>query len=112
MLQAGKLDKRVKLREPQIGKGTSGGIKAQWIDHPEMWASVRNLSGDEKPASSAAGGQTGMARTEITISYRPAVAAGWAVLYDGKLYIVKHVNDVMERHERLILTCDTGARNG
>lgn len=77
-----------------------------------MWAAVRNLSGNERPASGAAGGQVAVARVEFTIPYRPDVTTQWGVLYQGRHHNIVHVNDLMARKECLILTCDTGANNG
>lgn len=112
MLQAGKLDQRIALRQPSTVRGRSGGFTTGWLDLPEMWAAVRHLSGNERLASSAAGGQVAVARTEFTIPYRPGITAQWGVLYQGRHYNIAHVNDFMARREFLILTCDTGLNNG
>ena len=111
MLQAGKLDQRIALREPSQVRGTSGGFKKGWIDRPAMWAAVRHLSGNERRATSV-GGEVAVARTEFTIPYREGVTARWGVLYLGRHYNIQHVNDFMARREYLILTCDTGLNDG
>lgn len=112
MLQAGKLDQRITLRAPSRTRGASGGFKKEWVDQPPMWAAVRNLSGNEQPATGAAGGRVAVARTEFTIPYRADVSAEWGVLYQGRHFNIVHVNDLMARRECLILTCDTGMNDG
>lgn len=111
MLQAGKLDQRIVLRAPQTTRGASGGMKTAWTDFPPIWASVRHLSGNEQRLTSQ-GGAAAVARTEITIPYRADVTEQWSVIHRGKRYNIQHVNDLMGRRERLILTCDTGANDG
>lgn len=111
MQQAGKLDRRVTLQGVDITRGTSGGVVKGWADIATVWAAVRNLSGNERAASSA-GGQVAEARTEITIRYRPGITAQARVLYQGAVYNIRHANNLMERNETLILTCDTGVNNG
>lgn len=111
MLQAGKLDKRITLQAPAITRGASGGVGKAWTEIAQVWAAVRNMSGNERAASSA-GGQVAEARTEFTIRYRSGVTAQARVLYAGAVYNIRHVNNFMERGESLILTCDTGVNNG
>lgn len=111
MLQAGKLDQRITLRSPQQTRGASGGYQQTWLDHPDCWAAVRNLSGTERSATTGAGGEVAVARVEITIPWREDVTERWGVLYRGRHHNIKHVNDLMARRETLILTCETGLNN-
>lgn len=111
MLAAGKFDQRVALREPATVKGASGGFTKAWTTHPEMWGSVRHLSGNERRASKA-GGEVAVSTTEISIPYREGVTEQWGVLHRGKHFNIKHVNDLLGKRERLVLTCDTGVNDG
>lgn len=112
MLQAGKLNRRISLQSLTVTKGLSGGKQSNWADFAVgVPAAVRHLSGNERQASSA-GGQVAEARTEFTIRWRGGVNAQMRVLYDGAIYNIRHVSDLMARRETLILTCDTGANNG
>lgn len=112
MIQAGKLNQRITLQVLTISKGTSGGANKAWADvATSIPAAVRNMSGNERQASSA-GGQVAEARTEFIIRYRAGVTAQMRVLYQGAVYNIRHVNDFMARRESLILTCDTGVNNG
>lgn len=113
MLKAGTLTKRVTLQSRQVSKGRSGGIQKDWIDAAtNIPAGVRHLSGNERQASSEAGGQVAEARTEFTIRWRIGVTAGMRLLYEGAIYNIRHVNDFLAKRESLVLTCDTGMNAG
>lgn len=111
MLTAGKLNQRITLQALTVTKGASGGQVKGWSEVAQVWAAVRNLSGNERQVSSA-GGQVAEARTEITIRYRSGVTEQMRVLYGPKIYNIRHINDFMARHESLLLTCDTGVNDG
>ncbi|KAB2902134.1 MAG: phage head closure protein [Burkholderiaceae bacterium] len=113
MLQAGKLTQRVTLQSVTVGKGASGGVEKQWADIAAgLPAAVRHMSGNERQATAAAGGQVAEARTEITIRWRPGITASMRILYGGSVYNIRHVNDFMARREFLVLTCETGVNDG
>ncbi|SFU81694.1 phage head-tail adaptor, putative, SPP1 family [Paenacidovorax caeni] len=113
MLQAGKLTQRITLQAPVVARGRSGGQSKTWTDAAtDVPAAVRNLSGNERRASSSAGGEVAQARAEFTLRWRPGITAQMRVLYGGAIYNIVHVNDFMARREFLILTCDTGLNDG
>jgi SPP1 family predicted phage head-tail adaptor len=107
-MAAGKYDRRICLQARTLSKGASGGLKETWVDEFEAWASVRNMSGNEGKATSAGGGERLEARTEFTFQYRAGVTGEMRVRYDGRIFTITHVNDWMEKHERIVLTCDLG----
>lgn len=91
-----------------VTKDAAGGLVKGWtVFAAGVYAAVRHFSGQEKAATSA-GGETAQARTEFDINYRPGVTEAMRVRYAGKVYNVRQVNDWMERHDRLVLTCDIG----
>ena len=111
-MQAGRLNRRITLQSLTVAKGTSGGMTKTWVNVATgIAAAVRNLSGNERRATSA-GGQVAEARTEFTIRYRAGVTAEMRVLYQGAVYNIRHVNDWMGKRESLVLTCDTGVNDG
>lgn len=112
MLQAGKLDQRITLQTKTVGKGASGGIVSSWAEFISVWADVRHLSGNERSATNAGGGQVAQARTEFGIRYRPGITAQMRVLYRGAVYNIVHVNNIRGGNERIVLTCDTGVNDG
>lgn len=105
-------NQRITLQARTVTRGTSGGANKAWATVAEAWAAVRNFSGNERAASAQGGGQVAEARTEFTLRWRSGVTADMRVLYQGRTYNVRHVNDFMARRETLILTCDTGVNDG
>lgn len=101
------LDKRITLQQPTRAKEGNGGTSVTWSDLDTVWAKVRHLSGNEKSATSK-GGEVAVARTEIIIRYQPDITEKSRVAYRGKVFNIRHVNNVREADEWLILTCDTG----
>jgi SPP1 family predicted phage head-tail adaptor len=94
------------------GKDSEGGITDGWADHlPNIFAGVKNLSGNEKMATSQ-GGQAAVARTEFDILYRDGIDETMRIQYKGKIYNIDHVNNLNEENKRLILTSNTGLNDG
>jgi SPP1 family predicted phage head-tail adaptor len=111
-MPAGKYDKRIVIQQRATGRNSSGGMVAAWQQFAERWAGVNNLSGNEKSATAHQGGETAVARTVFTLRYLAGVDETMRVLYGGKAFNIRFVNDVYEQHKTLILTCDTGATEG
>jgi len=113
MLQSGKLRERITIECPQIARDGSGGMVAGWgVFAERVAASRRDFSGEEKPATAAAGGAVATARVEFTTHWRPGVDATMRVRHDGQYFNIRHVNNFAGRRQSLILTCDTGVNDG
>jgi SPP1 family predicted phage head-tail adaptor len=95
-----------------VSKGSSGGLVKTWAAFAEPWAAVRHLSGNERQATSAGGGQVAQARAEFTIRSRPGVTEEMRVLHRSKTYNITHVNPFNERGAWMLLTCETGVNDG
>lgn len=109
---AGKLNRLITLQQRTQGKDAEGGITDTWGDFvANIWAKVVHLSGNERRATQQ-GGQVLEARTEFTIRYFPGVTSAMRVVFDGKYYNIRHVNDFDDAHAFMILTCDTGGNDG
>ena len=93
------------------GKDSHGGMTNTWGSFSTAWAKIKHLSGDEKHLT-AYGGQVGEAKTEFTIRHLPNITTQHRIVYGGKVYNIKHVNDYMEEHRFMIVTCDTGLNDG
>jgi SPP1 family predicted phage head-tail adaptor len=91
---------------------TSGGMVDGWAPDFDSWAKIRNLTGNERSLTSH-GGQVQEARTEFTVRFDERLNTGIRrVVYNGKIYNIKHVNDYNENHRFMILTCETGLNDG
>lgn len=105
------LNKRIAIQSLAQTKDAHGGMVDTWTDVAPVWAGIKNLSGNERRVTKE-GGQGAEARTEMTIRYRAGIIEKMRVLYGGKIYNIKHVNDFNEGHRFMILTCDTGVNDG
>lgn len=70
-----------------------------------VWAAVKGTGGDEYFTAAAEGKEN---TVEFSMRYQPdlTISQEHTIQYNNQVYNVKHVNDVEERHERLILICE------
>lgn len=108
---AGKLNRQITIQQRTQGKDAEGGITDTWSDFATVWAKVAHLSGNERRATQS-GGQMLEARTEFTIRYLSGITNAMRVLYEGKHYNIRHVNDFEDGHAFMVITCDTGGNHG
>lgn len=106
-MRAGSLKHRIKFQTQVAGKDAFGGNTVSCADVCTVSASVRNLSGEEKRQAQH-GGEVAVARTEFTMRYRDDIDATMRLLFKGKVFNIRHVNNYNEENEKLIVTCDTG----
>jgi SPP1 family predicted phage head-tail adaptor len=111
-MRAGKLNRRITIQQLVQAKNQTGGMVASWEQFAVRRANVNNLSGTEGLATKAHGGEVADARTIFTMRYLAGVTETMRVLYGGKVFNIRFVNDVLEGHRTLIVTCDTGATEG
>ncbi|RJF99018.1 phage head closure protein [Noviherbaspirillum saxi] len=110
-MDAGKFNRRITIQQPTVGRGTSGGRTTAWAEWKKVWAKVTPLSGNER-RSTDHGGEKSEARTEFIIRYRLGITEEMRIQYKGKNYNIKHVKDVNDEHDIMVLTCDTGMNDG
>lgn len=108
---AAQLNRRVTIESLSQAKDSHGGMVDTWTLFVNVWAQIKNLSGNDKKIT-AYGGQAGEARTEFTIRYISGLTHKHRISYNGKKYNIQHVNDWNEEHRFMVLTCDTGLNDG
>lgn len=109
---AGQLNQQITIQQRTQTKDAEGGMVDSWADFAaNVWAKVNNLSGNERSAT-AKGGEKQEARTEFTIYYVAGVTNLMRISHGGKYHNIRHVNNYMEGNEFLIITCDTGGKDG
>lgn len=106
------LDTRIRIEVRTTAKGASGGIKSTWALHLECYAQRRDMSGNERSASAAAGGQVAVARVEFVLRARDGITAQMRVVHKGQLLNITHVKPLADYPGWMILTCDTGLNDG
>ncbi len=111
-MRAGRLDKRITIQQNTEIRGTSGGYRADWSDFLGWISASVALFICGTPLATDKGGEISEMRTEFIIRYRPGITEQMRVSYAGKFYNIRHVSDVNESHDMLVLTCDTGVNDG
>lgn len=118
MIRAGRMNRTIIIEALSQSKDSHGGLVDAWLPVPfgssadgKVKAAVVHLSGKEKRLQSK-GGTITEAVSEFTIRYKAAINNTMRVQYDGRIYNIKHVNDLNGAHRIQILTCDTGLNDG
>ncbi|MEW9586247.1 phage head closure protein [Paraburkholderia sp. DGU8] len=112
-MKAGTLNRRILIEQPGAARNHTGGLAAQaWVAVATVWAGVRHLSGVEKDATGKYGGIVSVARTEFTIRQRTDIDGTMRVSFKGSYYGIVHINDVLDAHDRMVITCESGAKDG
>lgn len=108
-----RMDKRVRLELKTLTKGASGGKRETWSLIAEVWAGINHKAGREQRSTDAGGGLVAVGDTEIDIRYHASVVAETTrVVHGSTIYDIVHVDDVMDQHDRMVLTCKSGVSNG
>ncbi|WP_313074460.1 head-tail adaptor protein [Melaminivora sp.] len=111
-MRAGKLRDRIRIEERTVTRGASGGIKTAWATYWQCWAQRRDMSGSERSASSAAGGQVAVARVEFLLRERAGISTQMRVVDGTQLLGITHVKPLADYPGWMVLTCDTGLNDG
>lgn len=107
----GAYNQYIEIQSPTIGKDAEGGKTTVWVKFTPAFAAKNNLSGNERKATTH-GGQVAVSRTEFKLPYQPGITPAMRVVHNGQYFNIKHVNNVYEANEELILDCETGANLG
>lgn len=97
-MPAGKLNRRIVIRQMQAGTDAIGQPSTTWIDVVTIWADVRFVSGIE---TIKAGRETSTGRASVRIRATSGITAQMRVLIDGRDY---DIVDVVPDHGRAWLT--------
>jgi len=111
MMQAGRLDKRVKISHLVTGSPAVddfGAPNTSWEELDTVWAAVEPISGREFWAQQQVQSEISV---RIRIRYRNDVTVGMKAEYNGKTYMIKTIIDYQESHRELQLMCSEGVIN-
>lgn len=118
MIRAGRLNRVIVIEALTQTQDADGGHIDNWQPVPfgsktdgKVKAAVIHLSGKEKRLQSKDGTIT-EAVSEFTIRYKSSVNNTMRILHDGKIFNIKHVNNLNDANRIQILTCDTGMNDG
>jgi SPP1 family predicted phage head-tail adaptor len=101
-MRAGKLDKRVTLQSPPIGRDSHNQPTGPWVDVVTCWAAIEPLSAKERFVAGAADAEV---THRIRIRYRADVgfSAKMRVKYGARIFRVEGIRDPLEAHRELEL---------
>lgn len=112
MNNVGRLNKRITIGiatdgiNPETGRYQGEGFRPIRT----VWASVKHVKGSEYFQAAAVQAEK---TVSFTIRYQRGIeiTEEHQVLYNGKMYDIKAVNDVDEEHDVIVLTCEEVKKN-
>jgi SPP1 family predicted phage head-tail adaptor len=102
-MEAGKLNRRVTIKELTDGQDEIGQPVQTWTDVATVWAHIRHLSGVETIKADA---DTSSVKSAIRIRRRAGVDAGMRVYLGAVVYEIKAVIPDEETRVHLDLQCE------
>jgi len=94
----GELRHRLALQTPVVTDDGGGGLIRSWSLVAEVWGALRPLSGGEGVAADAIAGRV---NHEVWIRYRPGVVPEMRFALGTRVFDIRSVIDVGERHRFL-----------
>ncbi len=101
-MNPGKFNKRITLQCPKSVRDDEGIVTEEWTDVATVWAAVEPLRGREYFAAAAVNQEN---TVRFRMRYRRGVTARMRLLYDNRVFDIKSVIDVNERHQEMLLMC-------
>lgn len=103
MIQAGQLDRRVKLQMRVTTRDPMGGEVVTWTDVATIWAGRRDFSGRELIMAAS---ELSLMDTRWSIRWRGDVKAEWRLVEaNGTVYDIVSVSEVSGRKALIELGC-------
>ena len=102
-MEAGKLNRRVTIKELADGQDEIGQPVQTWTDVATVWTHIRHLSGVETIKADA---DTSSVKASVRIRRRTDVDAGMRVYLGALVYEIKAVLPDEEARDRLDLACE------
>jgi SPP1 family predicted phage head-tail adaptor len=110
-MRIGQRDRIIIIEQRSTVPDGLGGETETWATYRPTWAGILNLSGNERRFTKH-GGEVVQAFTEFNIRYIAGVTEEMRIRSGGKIYNIKHVNDINEEHVEMVLSCDVGVNDG
>ncbi len=108
MLRTSRLRDLVELQSASEAKNSFGETIITWAKVADIYADIQPIRGREYWESFQVQSEV---THKITIRYRAGVVAKNRILFGTRVFVIESVIDVDERHERLELMCEEGAKN-
>jgi len=101
-MQAGRLNKRVKLQRLAENQDSFGEMVRSYSDYATVWASIEPLQGRELEHAQQISAETSH---KVKIRYNSNVASEHRVIYNDRIFEIEAVLNPYERNEQLVLMC-------
>lgn len=102
-MQAGKINRRITIEQRVEVDDGGGGKKITWQPFATVWASITPSTGREVYQSDQVRAELWY---DIKIRYRAGVKSSMRVNYNGRLFNIRNVRDIEERHFEMMLKCE------
>ncbi len=113
-VKVGRLKHVIQLQYPANTIDSMGQPVKTWYNYKRVWASIMPTSGKELMSSRTTfGGSVELSpnNTRFYVRYDVGITTLYKVVWRGKDYNIRYVNNVMADDRLLELVCDTGASN-
>jgi SPP1 family predicted phage head-tail adaptor len=90
-MEAGKLDRRIRIDERTVVQDGIGGETETWVERATVWAEKRDLSGRELILAQQ---EAATATTRFVIRFRDDVAQTDRIVYDGVNHDIQHIAEI------------------
>jgi SPP1 family predicted phage head-tail adaptor len=108
-VNAGELNKRGILQDPNWSKDTDGGKVANWTDVATVWFGVSPRPGRSFYAAQQLNSEI---THEIKMRYRAGVRPDFRLAYNGRYFYFDSVVNVGEANRELLINAREGIENG
>lgn len=105
-MRAGRLRHRVTIQTSKRTQDRYGSVIHEWIDGPEIWASVEPIRGREYFAAQQVQSETTF---RVRCRYHPELVGPNAntrrLIFEGRIFEIEAVLDTAMRHRQLEIMC-------
>lgn len=114
MLESGRLNRRITIQRRGPEQDEAGQPIDGWVEVAKPWAWIKGQTGMGVGRQMAGEGTvaTSLNVYSFRIRYRPAITDAMRVLYDGRVYDIKHVRHDLAGREWTDLVCELGGNDG
>lgn len=102
-MDAGKLNRRVKIQQLAAGQDALGQPVQTWSDLATVWANIKFNSGSETIKATA---ESSTAKASIRVRYRADITAGMRVLHGTTVFNIVAVLPDEQSRQHVDLACE------